>query len=81
MAAAERTTFPLRVMSRKPSPPQDFRGRDIAAAVCASLVLAWLMTAVPCALPRATAELPVPPELVWYPVMTAPLLWLHWVRG
>jgi hypothetical protein len=77
MAADERKSFLFRVMSLNSSPPQEFRGRDIVAAVGASLALAWLMTAVPYALPRATAELPVPPVWVWFPVMTAPLLWLR----
>jgi hypothetical protein len=81
MVADERKSFLLRVMSRNSSPPQNLRGHGVVAAVCASLVLAWLISAMPCALPRATAELPVPPGLVWFPVMTAPLLWLHWVRG
>lgn len=55
------------------------RGRGVSTATCAGIVLAGLLVAAPAA-PAPTLELPTPGMVLWFPVISTPLLWPPWLR-
>ena len=60
---------------------QTLRGRGVAAAICASLVLTWLVATAHDAPPLAApAESSARPALILFPLLTDPLLWPHWLH-
>ena len=64
-----------------PFTPQVCRGCRVASVVCAGLVLAWLASAaLDLPAPRLDAVSVAPPMVVWFPLVTAALLWSHWLR-
>jgi hypothetical protein len=67
-------------MSPGPFTVSAVRGRGVATALGASLLLVGLVAAARHApAPGATAELPMPAVMIWLPLMTAPLLCPHWL--